>query len=564
MSLPRNPVAPCDVPGDEVLPQHIEAFRGAQWDATSRVLDAWNDGAKVVFLEAPTGVGKTIIAELSRRYWGAKRTAYLCTTKSLQDQFKGDFEYAHVLRGRRNFPTADHELQFPMLNAGDCFREEETFPACSGCVEGEDRKAGEAISHCLLCHPMSACPYTAAKVKAYASPLVCMNTAYFLVENRYVGGLTTIRGARGEEARPNPFDLVILDECDSVEGALLSFESVVVTAKMRRAMGMSSPDRKTVEASWKDWVREEALPRARTYVEGLGKPKPDTIRHHRAATQTLEDLRRLAAGLEGGGWVYESETGKMPDARRPIVFKPVRVDKVAPGALWKHGKKWLCMSATIISPDELAEGLGLERDDWASVAVDSAFGKERRPVVVKPIADMTLKNKEEAWPVVANAIRGLLVRYPRENVLVHTVSYELTRYLEEKLGVVCKAQGRSLLAYLDPSQREEMLASFKIAGWGGKGAVMLAASFDRGIDLPAEECRVVVVAKCPFPYLGDKQVRARLHSKGGQLWYDTQTIRSLVQMTGRGMRSADDWCVSVILDKQFMKIWKEKRRLLPR
>jgi Rad3-related DNA helicase len=423
---------------------------------------------------------------------------------------------------------------------------------------------GEVISHCMLCHPPSACPYQLAKVKAYGSPLVCMNTAYFLVENRYVGGLTTIRGARGTEPTPNPFDLVILDECDSVEGALLSFESVVITARMRKAMEIGVPDRKTVEESWKEWVREEALPKAKTYVEKLPKPRPDTIRHYRAAVQTLDDLVRLAEGLETGGWVYESETGKAVDSRRPIVFKPVRVDRVAPGALWKHGKKWLCMSATIISPDELAEGLGLDRDEWESVAVDSAFDKRRRPVVVKPVADMTKKNQDDAWPLMANAIRALLVRYPRENILVHTVSYALTKYLEEKLGIVCRAQGRMLLAYLEASQREEMLESFKIAGWGGQGAVMLAASFDRGIDLPANECRVVVVAKCPFPYLGDKQVRARLHSKGGQLWYDTQTIRSLVQMTGRGMRSADDWCISIILDKQFLKIWKEKKRLLPR
>jgi Rad3-related DNA helicase len=59
-------------------------------------------------------------------------------------------------------------------------------------------------------------------------------------------------------------------------------------------------------------------------------------------------------------------------------------------------------------------------------------------------------------------------------------------------------------------------------------------------------------------------VAARLYSRGGRLWYDTLTVRSIVQMTGRGMRSADDWCVSVILDAGFLKLWQEKRRLLPR
>ena len=42
-----------------------------------------------------------------------------------------------------------------------------------------------------------------------------------------------------------------------------------------------------------------------------------------------------------------------------------------------------------------------------------------------------------------------------------------------------------------------------------------------------------------------------------------ETVRSLVQMTGRGMRHEDDWCISYILDRQFTSnVWK-KRHLIP-
>lgn len=48
------------------------------------------------------------------------------------------------------------------------------------------------------------------------------------------------------------------------------------------------------------------------------------------------------------------------------------------------------------------------------------------------------------------------------------------------------------------------------------------------------------------------------------MWYAVQAIRTMVQMTGRGVRSADDWAVSYILDSQFMSnIWGKRRQLLP-
>ena len=55
-----------------------------------------------------------------------------------------------------------------------------------------------------------------------------------------------------------------------------------------------------------------------------------------------------------------------------------------------------------------------------------------------------------------------------------------------------------------------------------------------------------------------------MHTKGGSGWYQTLTIRSLVQMTGRAMRSKDDWCETFILDKQFSdNILSRSKRLLP-
>ena len=95
--------------------------------------------------------------------------------------------------------------------------------------------------------------------------------------------------------------------------------------------------------------------------------------------------------------------------------------------------------------------------------------------------------------------------------------------------------------------------------------VATGCALNPGVDLPGDLCRVQVVMKMPFASLGDKQVARRLYSKDGQLWYSVSTVRTLVQMTGRAMRSSDDWCTTYILDRQFVEnVWKKSKRLLPK
>jgi Rad3-related DNA helicase len=90
---------------DPPLPDWLQ-IRDYQLDAVERVVKEYEAGARVVFLDAPTGTGKTAIAEMVRRRLEVARGLYVCTTKSLQDQVARDFPYARVLKGRANYtPT---------------------------------------------------------------------------------------------------------------------------------------------------------------------------------------------------------------------------------------------------------------------------------------------------------------------------------------------------------------------------------------------------------------------------------------------------------------------------
>ena len=86
----------------------------------------------------------------------------------------------------------------------------------------------------------------------------------------------------------------------------------------------------------------------------------DQIKEWNRVDRAVNDLARLVdseTGIATGGWVY---TGYNDG---DVQFKPVKVDRFAQDYLWRHGKRFLLMSATIISSDEMADSLGLNRQE---------------------------------------------------------------------------------------------------------------------------------------------------------------------------------------------------------
>jgi len=327
------------------------------------------------------------------------------------------------------------------------------------------------------------------------------------------------------------------------------------------SVGVDQPEHKTVAASWVPWAKD-AISSFKTQLAHIH----ESIRHSDDEDQRLRLIKkrdRLKKSLgsiqrfevylreDPDNWVYDGSYGG-------VSFRPVEVKQFGTGVLWRHSQQFLLMSATLISPASMMSFLGYE-GTWGTVTIESSFDVERRPVWICPAANMSYKTKETEWPKMIEAVDAILDRHPDVRILVHTVSYEFTDYLFDGLR---SRHGNRLLTYRESKEREATLERFRRSDNG----VVLAPSFDRGVDLPDGDARVIVVTKIPFPNLGDKQVSKRLHGTGiaGKTWYSMETIRSMVQMTGRGMRHEDDWCISYILDRQFTSnVWK-KRRLIPK
>lgn len=503
--------------GREPWPSWFTNFRPHQITAIEQIIEAFtrHDGPCVVWLDAPTGSGKTLIGEAIRRLLGA-RALYVCSSISLQEQFQRDFPYARVLKGRSNYPTA--LMPFPQYTAADCTK--------------------RGVEPCSWCPTVDECPYEQAKGEALSSPLAVLNTTYLLYEANLVG-------------RMRNRSLVIADECDTLESELMRFIEFRVSARMLRNLGLDAPKKGVHRKTILQWINETLIPTAHKVSRKLASSSSiSDIRAHIALDRLTASARTVVNALD-------SEHEWVRDNSEPLLMRPTRVTQYGMDVLWRHGMRWLCMSATIISPDELVDSLGCDLP-WEVVRVPMTFPVENRRIHIAPVANMVAKEKEEAYPRMANAIRNVLDRHTGDSCLVHTVSYELANYLASHPTIV--GTGRPIVTYHNSAGREMALSRFR----SETGAILLAPSFDRGINLRDEECRVVIVAKIPFPNLGDRQISARLHQPGGQLWYTVQTIRSLVQMTGRAVRNESDWCATYILDRQFTSnIWKQ-RSLLPK
>jgi len=342
---------------------------------------------------------------------------------------------------------------------------------------------------------------------------------------------------------------------------------------MARDLGVTAPKKGSHYPTIIKWMGgdlrdavEDKLRRAKAQgVLALGDAGTGDVKRARKIRQ-LEQLKRdidravnvardETAGEDGrGGWVRDNDGG-------PLVLKPVTIDRFGAQMLWRHAERWLCMSATIVSAEQMAESLGVGDGEWAVVRVPMTFPEENRPIYQCPVANMTAKDKAEAWPAMVDGIVAVLGqdKYRGERVLVHAVSYALADAITQ--GLRRKGIGREVVTYRGAGEREQAIAKYRSV----RGAVMVASSLDRGVDFKGDDCRCVIVAKVPFPYLGDPQVSKRMHQPGGNEWYVVQTVRTVVQMTGRGVRSSDDWADTWVLDAQFgTNLWKKARRMFPK
>lgn len=512
------------------LPGKFSTWRSHQADVMSKIVSAIVSGKRFVVAELPTGSGKTMISMAARQVLSAK-TLYVCTTKSLQDQFLADFPHAKLIKGRVNYPCGQIRDKFPDITAADC-------PA----------------KQCIL-----SCPYMVAKKEAMRAELTVMNMAYFLSEMQHVGSF----GGR---------QLIVIDECDTLEDALLEQVAVTISQNDIDTLELGRPTLKTKFEEWRIWAEQAKqivdkkvvdLKREIAMTTRLDEEEDDWTTVPIALIRRKNMLSRVAAKLGfflkhvDQHWVWE-RVEPVPGTRIPgkWVFKPIRVDQFG-DLIFEAGENFILMSATILDAFQYERNVGLakyrEQGLVTSLKIGSVFDASRRPIIIKKGIDLTYSKIEQSLGDLPSVVKPILDLYPNDKGVIHAVTYRIAQKLKHSFP-------ERALTHTSINRRN-IIEQFKTSS---RPIVLVSPSADRGEDFPDDVCRFIIIVKLPFPYLGDPRVSRRLHSmRDGQRWYTLKTVSKVIQMTGRGMRHEEDQCTSYILDSGFKKFYLANKSLFP-
>ena len=537
---PRLLLTPESVYPGLPFPTWLKEFRDFQPKAIDEVVELFEAGHRAVYLHGPTGAGKTAIAWGVHVKMAATRdrnfhSYYLSSTKNLQQQFLDLFGElgARKIFGRRNFvPTIPNDIYGEPVTCEDC-----------------NKSGGE----CDYCPEVMHCPYNVAKKAAASAPVAVANYAYAFNEWRT---FSEFRDA----------DLVICDEGDVLEDELLNLKTIELTWRIRRGYDITQPRVLGSTDSQIEFVRREVIPKL---LKGREKIRGEGVkgqRERQILARRIVEFKQLADDLEVSlteeealhKWVLTGyDAGRGRDTRSgSLTWKPIVVTQFADDLLWNNGKRFLVMSASLISSDVEAEATGFS-GSYGTVVAPMPFPVENRRIYGIPVALVTQKNELDAIPKIRHALKRICERFPGKRILVHSVSYKWRDHL---IGTL-RETGRPVFTYNTSEEKDEVIATFKTT----PGAVLIGPSFGRGSDFKGEDAEVNVIFKAPWASLGDKRIQARAYSTGqaGRRWYAGKTVREIIQMSGRTTRDMDDKSVTFLLDASIISLLQDYNSFWP-
>ena len=91
--------------------------------------------------------------------------------------------------------------------------------------------------------------------------------------------------------------------------------------------------------------------------------------------------------------------------------------------------------------------------------------------------------------------------------------------------------------------------------------VIISPSITEGYSFDDDLARFQIIAKVPYPFLGDRQVKARMELDRD--WYTLQTVMTVIQACGRIVRSETDRGITYILDSDFENLFRNNEKFFP-
>lgn len=253
----------------------------------------------------------------------------------------------------------------------------------------------------------------------------------------------------------------------------------------------------------------------------------------------------------GGGSAYgEKLTRGVPTLVPCIKLRPVDI-RDSSNIFWgkDNRQKILLFSATISRKD--IEELGLDRRKVMYLEARSPIPVENRPIHSDFVGSLSYANMPSMIRRIAEKIQELMQKHPGEKGFIHT-TYAMADKLRPLLG------SDSRLLFHDRLTASKTLDTFKRAK---DARVMVGSGLYEGVSLDYDLARFQLITKCPWPSQADPAIKYRL-SRDPE-YYAWETIKPLLQASGRVCRTPTDFGVTYILDGSFDRLRRDWSHLMP-
>jgi ATP-dependent DNA helicase DinG len=532
---------------------------------------------KFIFLEAPTGFGKSAVAVTLARFLGS---SHICTsTKDLQTQYNRDFPYLSEVKGRNNFPCIVKEDMGirESCEYGPCLKDDDFDCLYKTRMSDYDVKSegtiyenvdinkyalkkyyDKAKEHSQLVKiEWQPCYYYHQKWISIKSSHTIYNYKYFLSDLFYSSGV-------------NKRKLLILDEAHTLESEVSSFKNIIFSKEslIRFFPKINLPDNKQTDVeTWIDFcagLKEQFT----SYVEksanilGSGgnsedihvseKNLIDAINYEKNLFTFLEDLR-----INKENWLVTNITKNDIDNKPSrIKLEPLVVSSYFTD-IFEKGSISLLMSATILSKENLCKAVGLKNEDVKFIRVENSdFPIKNRPIYLMNVAWLNARTMSESLPNIVKVLDNLLSVHKNDKGIIHTTSYSQVQFIKNNLS----KENLSRLIETNPKfDRNEMILKHTQST---KPTVLISPSMFLGVDLKDDLSRFQVIVKVPYPDLTDKKISVL--KQRNPKWYEWNTILRLIQAYGRSVRNADDYANTYILDSSVSFLLKNGKEMIPK
>jgi Rad3-related DNA helicase len=509
-----------------------------------------NPDSKFFLLNMPVGTGKSHLAMMISEWYTTKvnksaKIDIVTAGKILQDQYDEEYESINNLKGKENYSCTSYE--------------------CS-CAQGKEFNRLNKTS-------CDSCPYDNAR-NSYISGQVSLTNFYlYLIYAVYNNGIN-------EQRKSN---VLIVDEAHEFDDVMSDFISIKITETIIKRLKFVN-EYEIIKAlhnvkSINDYIEflnyligeindtidqiEKSMSGDRNIKSDKRELKIDKLFGTKNADvkkmQIINDLKQYILKIDvflkeykanPNNWVLES-TYNEKTKQKDLSLEPIWAFDYLDKYVWSRYDLVILMSGTILDKGLFCNLNGIDPDKAIYYSVDSPFPVKNRPIYYMPLGKMSFSKKEETFKNYVPYIKRLLKKYENHKGIIHTNSFELANWIESSIK-------EPRLIFHDSSNKDEILrAHFE----SDKPTVFVSPSVGTGVSFDHDKSRFQIIAKIPYPSLASQKNKMRQSNNPD--WYAWRTICSLLQMTGRSVRSMNDYADTIIIDGSFSDVLRYSSHLIP-